>query len=84
MNFLVDREEARSVTKTGRTKTFAMQKSGQWLVVSSLGQKKWFCLEQVLQNHRERHGLTELRDDELHRYQRDILMARLSGQNKSD
>lgn len=84
MNFLIDREEARSVTKIGRTKTFEMQKHNHWLVVSTHGQKNWFCLEQVLQNHRLRHRLSELHDDELHRYQRDILLARLYGRNKSD
>ena len=77
MNFLVDRKEAGAVTGTSRTQTFELQKQGKWLVVSTRAQKSWFCLEQVLVCHAVLHSLTELNDDEMHKYQQMILLARL-------
>ena len=48
MNFAVSRAELVSLTGIKRTKTFALQKTGQLRATSSFASKTWFSIEEAL------------------------------------
>lgn len=82
MNFAISRAELIALTGIRRTKTFALQKSGQLRVLSEQATQSWFELTEVLKCAAMLHGLPPPDASCAESHARLVVEARLKSQRK--